>query len=392
MAEHAAPLLVDRSQGAAFVRVHVSGRPSRSFRMLVDTGSAVTWLPSSRLRLTGGSGRGATCVPVGTNFSQRYADGSRIRGIHCMAELRLGGLRFRQRIGAATETEGANIGAARHGVLALSPSAESSFHPLLAQLPPARQLLSLCVATGWLLLGQACAGPPRTPPTPPPPLLQLASPRASHWKLAAPGAPRLVLDGRTGRTGRTGRRGRRGRTHARPLRLAGALMRGLEVQLDSGTTHLALPATLHDQLLPAATRPASLALTLRDGRITAVHNHTPARSPLAPPSGALHRHAPASTPAVALLLPLSHGCRTKEGASSAASGAASGAAACLTCLRSTAAPVLATSTQLILGLPFLLHYDVSFYRRGGVGDTLAVSVSRSSSSSSTQGGERVEEW
>ena len=188
MAEHAAPLLVDRSQGAAFVRLHVAGRPSRSFRVLVDTGSAVTWLPSSHLRLTV-SGRGATCVPVGTNFSQRYADGSRIRGIHCMAELRLGGLRFRQRIGAATETEGANIGAARHGVLALSPSAESSFHPLLAQLPPARQLLSLCVATGWVLLGRACAGPRRTQP---PPLLQLASsqsPRASHWKLAAPGAP-----------------------------------------------------------------------------------------------------------------------------------------------------------------------------------------------------------
>ena len=312
MAEHAAPLLVDRSQGAAFVRVHVAGRPSRSFRMLVDTGSAVTWLPSSCLRLTGGSGRGATCVPVGTNFSQRYADGSRIRGIYCMAELRLGGLRFHQRIGAAIETEGANIGAARRRVLALSPSAESSFHPLLAQLPPARQLLSLCVATGWLLLGQACAGPPRPPP---PPLLQLASPRASHWKLAAPGAPLLVLDGRTGRRGRTGRTGR---THARPLRLAGALKRGLEVQLDSGTTHLALPATLHDQLLPAATRHASLALTLRDGRITAVHNHTPVHPPLAPPSGALHRHAPASTSAVVLLLHLSHGCRTKEGASSAA--------------------------------------------------------------------------
>lgn len=186
-AEHAAPLLVDRSQGAAFVRLRVAGRPSRSFRVLVDTGSAVTWLPSSRLRLTG-SGRGAVCVPVGNNFSQRYADGSQIRGIHCMAELRLGGLRFRQRIGAATETEGANIGAARDGVLALSPSAESSFHPLLAKLPRARQLLSLCVGTGWMLLGRACAGPPRTPP---PPLLQLAIPipRALHWKLAAPGAP-----------------------------------------------------------------------------------------------------------------------------------------------------------------------------------------------------------
>ena len=155
-------------------------------------------------------------------------------------------------------------------------------------------------------------------------------------------------------------------------------MRGLEVQLDSGTTHLALPATLHDQLLPAATRPASLALSLRDGRMhnaahNAVHNHTPVRPPLAPPPGALQLHAPASMPAVALLLPLSHGCRAKEGAS----GAASGAAACLACLRSTAAPVLARSTQLILGLPFLLHYDVSFYRRAGVSDTLAVSVSRS---------------
>ena len=59
------------------------------------------------------------------------------------------------------------------------------------------------------------------------------------------------------------------------------------------------------------------------------------------------------------------------------SSAASGAAACLTCLRSTAAPVLPTSTQLILGLPFLLHYDVSFHRRGGGSDTLAVSVSLS---------------
>ena len=101
MTEHAAPLLVDRSQGAAFVRLRVAGRPSCSFRVLVDTGSAVTWLPSSRLRLTG-SGRGATCVPVGTNFSQRYTDGSGVRGIHCLAELRLGGLNFRQRIGAAT--------------------------------------------------------------------------------------------------------------------------------------------------------------------------------------------------------------------------------------------------------------------------------------------------
>ena len=101
MTEHAAPLLVDRSQGAAFVRLRVAGRPSCSFRVLVDTGSAVTWLPSSRLRLTG-SGRGATCVPVGTKFSQRYADGSGVRGIHCLAELRLGGLRFNQRIGAPT--------------------------------------------------------------------------------------------------------------------------------------------------------------------------------------------------------------------------------------------------------------------------------------------------
>ena len=139
MTELAAPLIVDRSQGAAFVRLRVAGRPSRSFRVLVDTGSAVTWLPSSRLRLTG-SGRGATCVPVGTNFSQRYADGSGVRGIHCLAELRLGGLRFSQRIGAATGTAGANIGAASGGVLALSPAAGSSFHPLLAQLPPARQV------------------------------------------------------------------------------------------------------------------------------------------------------------------------------------------------------------------------------------------------------------
>ena len=171
-------------------------------------------------------------------------------------------------------------------------------------------------------------------------------------------------------------------------------MRGLEVQLDSGTTHLALPATLHDQLLPAATRPASLALSLRDGRMhnavhnavdNAVHNHTPVRPPLAPPPGALQLHAPASMPAVALLLPLSHGCRAKEGESSAASGAASSAAACLTCLRSTAAPVLARSTQLILGLPFLLHYDVSFYRRAGGSDTLAVSVSRSRRRSSSSG-------
>ena len=352
MLQYAAPIRIDRSQGAAFVRLRVAGRPSRSFRVLVDTGSAVTWLPSTHLRLTA-SGCGPVCVPVGSNFSQRYADGSRIRGIYCMAELRLGRLRFRQRIGAATETEGANVGAARHGVLALSPSAESSFHPLLVQLPPARQLLSLCMATGRLLLGRACTGPPRTPP---PPLLQLVSPRDSHWKVSAPGAPRLVLVGRRG-------------TQARPLRLGGASLRGLEVQLDSGTTHLALPAALHDQLLPAATRPASLALTLRDGRAV----HAPVRPPLAPPADAPYAsHAPAL--AVALLLPLSHGCRDKDDKE---------AASVVACLRSTTAPVLTTSKQLILGIPFLLHYDVSFYRRSALSDTLAVSVSRSSNISST---------
>ena len=66
------------------------------------------------------------------------------------------------------------------------------------------------------------------------------------------------------------------------------------------------------------------------------------------------------------------------------SSAASGAAACLTCLRSTAAPVLPTGTPLILGLPFLLHYDVSFPRRGGGSDTLAVSVSLSRRRSSSR--------
>ena len=39
--------------------------------------------------------------------------------------------------------------------------------------------------------------------------------------------------------------------------------------------------------------------------------------------------------------------------------------------------MLPSSTQLILGLPFLLHYDVSFHRRGGGSDTFAVSVSLS---------------
>ena len=275
-------------------------------------------------------------MPTGSNFTQHYIDGSRIHGVHCMAELQIGGLRWRQRIGAATTATGGSLGAARHGVLALSPAAESSFLPMLSQLPPARQVLSLCVSTGRLLLGRMCDGQQ------PAPLLRLG-PSASHWKLPASALRLVFVDGCAGHT------------PARPLRLPWPRdATGLTAQLDSGTTHIALPAALHDQLLPAATRRASLALTLRDGSSAA------AGVPVRPPRAPL-LHAPARPEA--LLAPLSHGCRGAEAASATA------------CLRSTAAPVLKTSTQLILGVSFLLHYDVSFFLQDA---GFAASVSRSS--------------
>ena len=52
--------------------------------------------------------------------------------------------------------------------------------------------------------------------------------------------------------------------------------------------------------------------------------------------------------------------------------------------------MLATSTQLILGLPFLLHYDVSFHRHSGGSDALAVSVSLSRRRSSSCS--KLAEW
>ena len=84
------PLILNRSAGTVHLRLRVGHHPSRSFefRVLADSGSAITWLPASRLRLAGGS-RGAACVPTGSNFTQHYIDGSRIHGVHCMAELHL---------------------------------------------------------------------------------------------------------------------------------------------------------------------------------------------------------------------------------------------------------------------------------------------------------------
>ena len=54
--------------------------------------------------------------------------------------------------------------------------------------------------------------------------------------------------------------------------------------------------------------------------------------------------------------------------------------------------MLATSTQLILGLPFLLHYDVSFHRHSGGSDTLAVSVSLSRRRRRRSSCSKLAEW
>lgn len=357
-----APLAVDPVAGTLKIDLTVAAAASsRPLRVLVDTGSAQTWLPAEHLRLSGAAG---SCVPTGGNFSQRYSDGSRVRGVLCTTELQIGGHRWRQVVGAATElTDG--LDAARGGVLALSPAPESSFDPLLAALPPGNRRLSLCARTGWLAVGGGCdaaASPAAAADVPM--MMRLASSR--HWKLAVSG-PRLALldDAPPGWARRRGR----GYTRAPPLRLRGetaaaATSTTHEAQIDSGTTHIAVAAALHDQLLAAVGGRASLALTLHDGNATAITTGTSRsavavrRRPSLPVTVEDVGEPP--LPPLPLLVPISHDCAPSMMAASAS--ASLGRAGCL---RRSIAPVLRPPApggagQWLLGVPFLLHYDVAF--------------------------------
>lgn len=332
-----APLVVNPDAGTLKVDLTVAAAPSSRLRVLVDTGSAQTWLPAEHLRLSGTSG---SCVPTGGNFSQRYSDGSRVSGLLCRTELQIGQHRWQQVIGAATELTNEHD-AARDGVLALSPAPESSFGPLLGTLPPEHRRLSLCARTGWLAFGGSCTAAVAAAAATDVPMMRLASSR--HWKLAVSG-PRLALldDQSWARL--------RGYTRASPLRLRGETASTThEAQIDSGTTHIAVAATLHDQLLAAVGMRASLALTLHDGNSSTARARV--RPPLALPTG-----DDVGVPPLPLLVPISHGCTIM---------AASPGLGRTGCLRRSIAPVLRPPApdgagQWLLGVPFLLHFDVVF--------------------------------
>lgn len=321
--------------------------------VIVDTGSAQTWLPANlvtsrpSLRLAG-TGPGM-CEPLPINFSHRYADGSGASGVLCRAKCRLAGLQWQQVIGAATtvseseELQSAGFGFGA-GVLALSPAAKSSFWALLRALPSNAPLLSLCAprapsVLGHLVLGGYCAaGLGRAPLASAPPLaLHMPDPdggRASprHWKVAATSvlmAMQLPL-----------------MCSLRP-QMTGLvrLLRAGEVailHIDSGSSHIVAERSFAPQLERAMRCIASLALTLRSSPVRGHANATSRRTrpPMAPPPD-----RPSPQP---LLVPLSYDCGPLHGGREA-------------CVRGTISPGLPRlhAPRWVLGVPLFRHVDVA---------------------------------
>mmetsp|Transcript_47810 Transcript_47810/g.158405 ORF Transcript_47810/g.158405 Transcript_47810/m.158405 type:complete len:241 (-) Transcript_47810:342-1064(-) len=146
------PLVVRLVDSGGGLRLRLAAAGVASFRPLVDTGSALTWLPARGLGRGPGlslSGRSArSCRPTGSNFSIVYADGTHVAGVRCSTLLSLSAraacagcgqtrLRWRQQIGAATTIRedpalaGAGESGAQRGVFSLSPAATSALWPLL---------------------------------------------------------------------------------------------------------------------------------------------------------------------------------------------------------------------------------------------------------------------
>ena len=146
------PLVVRLVDSGGGLRLRLAAGGVASFRPLVDTGSALTWLPARGLGRGPGlslSGRSArSCRPTGSNFSIVYADGTHVAGVRCSTLLSLSAraacagcgqtrLRWRQQIGAATTIRedpalaGAGESGAQRGVFSLSPAATSALWPLL---------------------------------------------------------------------------------------------------------------------------------------------------------------------------------------------------------------------------------------------------------------------
>lgn len=341
-----------------------------AFAPLLDTGSAQTWLPASRgaaehrgLRLAGQGD--AMCEPTGANFSIRYADGTRVSGLQCVATLTLRGQRrradrlsrqssrlsWRQTIGAATsivepaKLAGGGASGAQSGVLALSPALESTlrhiFRALLRSGAPAA--LTLAARSRRMFLGSAFGGVPLS--------LGPTALDASRQCRQGAIASREASCGSTG-DARANLPGCRAGRHATPIHwtprhwtldVPSAALAALAVppeanwteflplaaglpcsaavaQVDSGTTHIAAPHDARAVLSRAAHSPSSLALALGGG------------------DGANR----------SVLVPLSHGCTE--------------ASSFTGCLRRSAAPLLRHSRGVrvwVLGLPFFLHHDVA---------------------------------
>lgn len=353
--------------GLVRVTLHAGGRSFPD--VIVDTGSALTWLPASRrrgavLRLAG-SGSGI-CEPAAGNFSHRYADGSGASGVRCLARLRLAGVEWQQVIGAATSvTEPEALREAglslAGGVLALSPAEGSSFGALLQMLPQHGKRLSFCMPRavsgryGRLVLGRPCA-PTTTPLPPSPPPLAVQVPegggRVTHWRLAASA---VLFAMHSTLAGNARRCQEELLTPVRRLQRTGAIA---SVHIDSGSSHIVAEAALAPEVSRASRSTSSLALTLRSSPVSNSTHNQPVRPPLAP--------LPVDPPPQPLLIPLSYGCQPP-------------AADRLDCALRT---ITASLTRLraprwILGVPLFRHADVTFEvltaRRKG-GSRYAISI------------------
>ena len=216
---------------ALHATVRVGGLP---VRLLLDTGSAFSWVVANGGLKLAGRGLGA-CRPTGSNFSVSYADKSSASGVKCETEMQLGDARASVVIGAALSvsegrTEGRSGALPLHGVLALSPAAESSLAPLLRAMPPAGRRLGICSARHLVVGGRCTRNAHSALPLP---LHSLAAPPAQprHWKFRASAVMLALAEGAPGARSR---RSRRPRTRVTRLHASGERV---AMQLDTGCTH-----------------------------------------------------------------------------------------------------------------------------------------------------------
>ena len=313
--------------------VEVGGR---RFTPLLDTASALTWLPVAADGLSLTHGQPGSCEPTGDNFSLSYADGTRVAGVKCIASLSLTArrpdqirtrIRWTQLVGAASvinepsalrrsRTLGAHM-----GILAFSPASSSSLWPLLCAVPN-RPSVTISAGSAKLIVGASHGGsdPLRLCST-----LPHESPRShdpsrgtcpasfnfpDHWNFGVSSA--VVARGAIPPLPDNGTTWMR------------ALPTPAVAQLDSGASHIVAPRTSRLALLDAAYAPASLAFSLTSAA-------TPSRCKR-------------------VLSPLSHGCSSPNHVSLTA------------CLRSTAVPMLAPRQdmdQWILGVPFFNVHEIT---------------------------------